>query len=217
MLTKYILESREFSANAIVLRELKFIKTFTVNEFKDFFGIEKIEVKKHSKGFLFFSFRDVIGLVALKGLPKNPRISIVVGKFGIPHYLLHEVDDIQDFYSIEINNDGCRDINNKLCHCATPDSNEQKIDYGTKILVDRLHYDIKNDDRFLLPFTQNEKIGFINKEAEIIIPASYQFVLDDFYHEKSLVRVGKTYGVAFERKTSTPAVYLRKKIRLAQN
>ena len=37
MLAKYILESKEFSADAIVLRELKFIKTFTVNEFKDFF------------------------------------------------------------------------------------------------------------------------------------------------------------------------------------
>ncbi len=206
MLAKYILESKEFSADAIVLRELKFIKTFTVNEFKDFFGIEKIEVKKHPNGFLFFSFRDVLGLVVLKGLPKNPRISIVVGKFGIPHYLLHEVDDVRDFYTIEINKDDCRDIN----HSVTLDSKEQ-IDYGTKILVDRLHYDLKKDDRFLLPFTQNEKIGFINKEAEIIIPASYQFVLDDFYHEKSLVRVGEIYGVAFERKTSTPAVYLRKR------
>lgn len=53
MLTKYILESKEFSVDTIVFRELKFIKTFTVNEF---FGVEKIEVKQHPKGFLFFSF-----------------------------------------------------------------------------------------------------------------------------------------------------------------
>lgn len=56
MLTKYILESKEFSADTIVLRELKFIKTFTVDEFKEFFGVEKIEVKKHPKGFLFSLF-----------------------------------------------------------------------------------------------------------------------------------------------------------------
>ena len=210
MLTKYILESKEFSADTIVLRELKFIKTFTVDEFKEFFGVEKIEVKKHPKGFLFFFFRDVIGLVASKGIPKNPRISIVVGKFGIPHYLLHEVDNVQDFYTIELNKEDHCDINKKLNHCVTIDSKKQ-ISHGIKILVNRLHYDIKNDDRFLLPFVQNAKIGFVNKEAEIIIPASYQFVLDDFYHEKSLVRVGETYGVAFERKTSTPAVYLRER------
>lgn len=210
MLTKYILESKEFSADAIVLRGLKFIKTFTVNEFKEFFRIEKIEVKKHPKGFLFFSFRDVIGLAVIKGLPKNPRISIVVGKFGIPHYLLHEVDDVRDFYTIELDKDVHRDINKHLSHCVTTDSKKQ-IDCGTKILVARLDYDIKNDGRFLLPFIQNAKIGFVNKEAEIIIPASYQFVLDDFYNEKSLVRVGETYGVAFERKTSTPTVYLRKR------
>ena len=44
-----------------------------------------------------------------------------------------------------------------------------------------------------------------------MIPASYQFVLDDFYNDKSLVRVGETYGVGFERKTSSPTVYLRKR------
>ena len=42
MLTKYIFDSKEFSADTIVLQDLKFIKTFTVDEFKIFFGIEKI-------------------------------------------------------------------------------------------------------------------------------------------------------------------------------
>ena len=74
MLTKYIFDSKEFSADTIVLQDLKFIKTFTVDEFKIFFGIEKIEVKKHPKGFLFFPFRDVIGLVRRQLEEKIPVI-----------------------------------------------------------------------------------------------------------------------------------------------
>ena len=215
MLTKYIFDSKEFSADAIVLRDLKFIKTFTIDEFKTFFRIEKIEIKKHPKGFLFFPFRDVIGLVVIKGIPKNPRISIVIGKLGIPHYILHESDDIQDFYTIELNTN-FQNINRKLNHNDIVESKKQ-IDYGAKILVNRLSYDIKNDLRYLLPFVQGSKIGFINKNAEIIIPASYQFVLDDFYNDKSLVRVGETYGIGFERKTSSPAVYLRKRYGLLKS
>lgn len=80
-----------------------------------------------------------------------------------------------------------------------------------------MNYEIKNDDRFLLPFVQDSKIGFVNKEAEIIIPALYQFVLDDFYNDKSLVRVGETYGASFNRKTSTLAVYLRKRYGLLKS
>lgn len=209
MLTKYIFDSKEFSADTIVLQDLKFIKTFTVDEFKIFFGIEKIEVKKHPKGFLFFPFRDVIGLVVIKGIPKNPRISIVIGKFGVPHYILHESDGIQDFYIIELNTNS-QNTNSGLNHNSIVESKKQ-IDYGAKILVNRLNYNIKNDSRYLLPFVQGSKIGFVNKNAEIMIPASYQFVLDDFYNDKSLVRVGETYGVGFERKTSSPTVYLRKR------
>lgn len=102
MLTKYIIESKEFVGDLIVLRDLNFIRTYTVDEFKEIFNIQKIIVKKHPKGFLFFPFREVIGLVVSKGVPQNPRISIVVGKYGVPHYILHDVDDIRDFYTIEL-------------------------------------------------------------------------------------------------------------------
>lgn len=207
MLTKYIYDNKKFSEDIIMLRDLKFIKTFTINEFKILFGVKKIEVKKHPKGFLFFPFRNVIGIVVLKGMPKNPRISIVIDKFGIPHYILHEADDIRDSYTIEIKTNSSCCTNKKLSNVVTVDSTKQ-IDYNTKILVNRLDYEIKNDNRFLLPFVQDTKIGFINKKAEIIIPASYQFVLDDFFNDKSLVRVGETYCVGFDSKTSQPSVYL---------
>lgn len=41
MLTKYIYGNKEFSEDNIMLRDLKFIKTFTINEFKIFFGVKK--------------------------------------------------------------------------------------------------------------------------------------------------------------------------------
>lgn len=149
MLTKYIYGNKEFSEDNIMLRELKFIKTFTINEFKIFFGVKKIEVKKHPKGFLFFPFRNVIGIVVLKGLPKNPRISIVIDKFGIPHYILHEADDIRDSYTVEIKTNSSCCTNKKLSNIVTVDSTKQ-INYNTKILVNRLDYEIKKDNRFLL-------------------------------------------------------------------
>lgn len=217
MLTKYILESKEFAAEVIVLRDLKFIKTFTVDEFKSYFGVSVIKVKRHPKGFLFFQFKEVIGLVTIRGIPQNPRISIAVGKFGIPHYLLHEADDIRDSYTIDFDPNVPYDIEGtKLC-----DDSETickgEIGSDARILASYYKYDILNDNRFLIPFTERAKIGFINHESKTIIPASFDIVLDDFYNSSSLVRVGEIYGVAFERKTSAPAVYLRKRYGLLKS
>lgn len=216
MFKKYKYDNLKFSADAIELRDLKFIRTFTVDEFKNFFRVRTIEVKKHPKGFLFFPFRSVIGIVVLNGTPKNPRISIVIDKLGVPHYILHEADGIRDFYKVGFETNSSHNINKEFDHSVTVDITKQ-IDYNTKILVDRSNYEIKNDHRFLLPFVQDTKFGFVNKDLEIIIPALYQFVLDDFYNEKSLVRVGETYCVGFNSKTSKSAVYLRKRYGLLKS
>lgn len=204
------------STKVIVLRDLKFIKTFTINEFKECFGLKRIDIKRHPKGFLYFPFRHVIGICVINSLPKEPLISIVVDKYGVLHYLLHEADDIQDSYKISIKNNIYIDTDDNIPPHSFINS-EKTTDYKTKIIVPQSNYDIKNDNRFLLPFIKGTKIGFVNKNANIVIPALYQFVLDDFYNEKSLVRVGETYGVAFERKTSTPAIYLRERYGLLKS
>lgn len=85
----------------------------------------------------------------------------------------------------------------------------ETIDYNVKIIVSRLNYDLKSDDRYLIPFIKDTKIGFANSNAEIVIPAQYDYALDDFYHEKSIIRVGNTYAKAYNRKTSEPAIYCR--------
>lgn len=69
----------------------------------------------------------------------------------------------------------------------------------------------KPDDRYLIPFMEWGKIGFMNQAEEIVMPPKYDIYLDEFYRESSLVRVGETYGVGHERKTMAPSVYLYKR------
>lgn len=81
----------------------------------------------------------------------------------------------------------------------------KKIDFNTSIIISNSDYNIENDKRFLIPFQMGSKFGFINKEKQIIIPPQFDIVLDDFYNEKSLVRVGLYTAKAYERKTMSPA------------
>ncbi len=86
----------------------------------------------------------------------------------------------------------------------------KKINPNNRILISNHYYDLSKDNRFLIPFIEGTKIGFANKEGEIIIPSKFQFVLDDFTNEKSLVRVGEDYALAYERKTKCPTTYIYK-------
>lgn len=93
----------------------------------------------------------------------------------------------------------------------------EKIDFNTHILVPRLNYDLKQDKRYLVPFLSGTQIGFVNTEGVIVIKSQFSYVLDDFYHEKSLVRVGEVYAKSYSRKTSEPATYLYKRFGLLKS
>lgn len=72
-------------------RNLEFIDTLTVEQFKAEKHVDKISVKKNPKtGKLFFTFGAKTGAVAAKGIPAHPMISIVKGSEGDQFYLLHE-------------------------------------------------------------------------------------------------------------------------------
>lgn len=86
----------------------------------------------------------------------------------------------------------------------------KNLDYDSKIIVLNLNYDLSRDERFLIPFIEGLKIGFANKDGKVIITPQFQYVLDDFTSEHSLVRVGNDYTVAYERKTTNPATYIHK-------
>lgn len=77
---------------------------------------------------------------------------------------------------------------------------------SSKIIIDGLLYDFKQDKRFLIPFITGTKIGFCDNERNIVIPASFSTVLDDFTGDLPLVRVGNYIPVSYKLSASP---YLR--------
>lgn len=86
-----------------------------------------------------------------------------------------------------------------------------KLNSNSKIIIAKNNYNLGEDKRFLIPFLQGTKIGFANKMGNVVIQPNFQFVLDDFECESSLVRVGEHYVVTYERKTTSPATSIHKR------
>ena len=70
-----------------------------------------------------------------------------------------------------------------------------KIENKTRIIASSDSHDFENDRRYLIPFLSGSLIGFVNKEQEIVLPAKYEIVLDDFDNDFSLVRIGGYFPV----------------------
>ena len=68
-----------------------------------------------------------------------------------------------------------------------------------KIVVDAAQYDLANDNRFLIPFMRYDwnaiHFGFADKTGNIVIPAVYDKVFDEFRSPDCLVRVGKRFFI----------------------
>lgn len=85
------------------------------------------------------------------------------------------------------------------------------IDNKTRIIVSSYSHDFENDRRYLIPFINGSLIGFINKEKEIILPAKYEIVLDDFDYDFSLVRIGGYFPVTITDNNGKTHTYLHKR------
>ena len=70
------------SKTRALLDGLSYIATYTVEEFKTKFHCTRIDVKKGKDNKLYFCYGCNIGFVALKGIPQDPVISIVVNCAG---------------------------------------------------------------------------------------------------------------------------------------
>lgn len=72
-------------------------------------------------------------------------------------------------------------------------SNLQKDD--VRIMVPAKKYQICDDERLLIPFISNRDgtIGFVNRDAEVVVKPRYNIVLDDCYNENDFIRVGRLY------------------------
>lgn len=68
---------------------LKFLDTYTIEQFKADHQVPTIKVKKNpNTGKLFFTYGNKVGAVSSKGIPSKPVISLVEGD-GEEFYLLH--------------------------------------------------------------------------------------------------------------------------------
>ncbi|MBQ4161956.1 MAG: WG repeat-containing protein, partial [Parabacteroides sp.] len=80
--------------SGVLFDGLSYIATYTIEEFKTKFHCSRIDVKKGRNNKLYFCYGCNIGFVALKGMPQNPVISIVVNSAGKVFPLLHAKEDI---------------------------------------------------------------------------------------------------------------------------
>lgn len=97
---KAFLDNKEVSINlyaipkCVIFDDLKYIATYTIEDFKAIFNCTRIDVKVNPKTEeLFFSYGCHIGYVALKCKPISPVISVVSNSAGSLFLLLHEKED----------------------------------------------------------------------------------------------------------------------------
>ena len=77
----------------------------------------------------------------------------------------------------------------------------------TKVLVPANQYDFNNDKRLLIPFTSGEKIGFVNREGEIVVKSQFSIYYGDCYSENDYIKVGVPYNYGFSRANSNVSAY----------
>ena len=69
-------------------------------------------------------------------------------------------------------------------------------DKDAKILIPASSFNPKSDSRLLIPFTSFDKIGFINKQGEVIVKPQYTMYYGDCYFPTDLIKVSinESYG-----------------------
>ena len=77
----------------------------------------------------------------------------------------------------------------------------------TKILVDLGSYNLMNDQRLLIPFLRNDKIGFMNNKGEIIIDAKFSTYEGECYCSNDLIKVGVDHIEGYTRPSNRVACY----------
>ncbi len=79
----------------------------------------------------------------------------------------------------------------------------------TKILVPASSYKLSEDERLLVPFTNGDKIGFVNKEGEIVVKPQYSMCYGECYDESDYIRVAVDDLRGFARKDGSVSSYKR--------
>ena len=83
------------------------------------------------------------------------------------------------------------------------------VDQYTKFLVPASSYNMQDDNRLLIPFTSGDKIGFVDKEGEVVVKPQFTMYYDDCYDESDYIRVAVDDLYGFPRCGGRVATYKR--------
>ena len=72
-------------------------------------------------------------------------------------------------------------------------------------------YDICNDERLLIPIIKTHKIGFINKQAVLLVEPKYDITYGSVLKEADFVKVGTRYSYGYPRANGEVQTYDRYK------
>ena len=128
-----------------ILDGLTYISTYNIVDFKTLTHCDKIDVKKDPKlNKLFFTFACNRGAVAIKGLPRKPKISIVSNICGKIFPLLHEEEDTgkQAFDETYVSSENKQE----KCISSKTDNNTQFAKYENKTTIDTDNWSDSYDD-----------------------------------------------------------------------
>lgn len=79
----------------------------------------------------------------------------------------------------------------------------------TKVLVPADGYDLSADTRLLIPFTSGDKIGFVNKNGEIVVKAKFAMYYGECYSKEDFIRVSVIESYGYPRNGGKVATYQR--------
>lgn len=83
------------------------------------------------------------------------------------------------------------------------------VNQYTKVLVPASSYNMQDDNRLLIPFTCDDKIGFANKEGEVVVKPQFTMYYGDCYDESDNIRVAIDDLYGFPRSGGKVSTYKR--------
>lgn len=83
------------------------------------------------------------------------------------------------------------------------------INQHTKVLIPAERHNFSVDKRLLIPFTNGDKIGFMNKDGVEVVKPLYTMYYDDCYDESDYTRVTIDYQYGYVRSGGKVACYKR--------
>ena len=83
------------------------------------------------------------------------------------------------------------------------------INRTTKILSPANSYDFNQDSRLLIPFSEWDKIGFINQDKDVVIKPQFDMYYGECYDIEDLIIVSKIESYGFPRQGGKVSCYQR--------